>query len=67
MTLSIGGNLPNMPGGGQVGILKVEFNKRARLKPIRKIIDEARQDVQQIKTAFMMNPLSIANFLPLEK
>jgi superfamily I DNA and/or RNA helicase/very-short-patch-repair endonuclease len=57
-------NFPNMQAGGQVGILRMEFNKRSRLKPIRKIIAEAGQAVQQIKPVFMMSPLSIANFLP---
>ncbi|MEO6330289.1 MAG: DUF3320 domain-containing protein [Ginsengibacter sp.] len=57
-------NFPNMQAGGQVGILKTEFNKRARLKSIRKIIQDAGQAVQQIKPVFMMSPLSIANFLP---
>lgn len=57
-------NFPNMQAGGQVGVLRLEFNKRARLKPIRKIIEEAGQAVQQIKPVFMMSPLSIANFLP---
>ena len=57
-------NFPNMQAGGQVGILRLEFNRRSRLKPIRKIIEEAGQAVQQIKPVFMMSPLSIANFLP---
>lgn len=57
-------NFPNMQAGGQVGILRLEFNKRARLKPIRKIMEEAGQAIQQIKPVFMMSPLSIANFLP---
>jgi very-short-patch-repair endonuclease/DNA polymerase III delta prime subunit len=57
-------NFPNMQAGGQVGILRLEFNKRAKLKPIRKIIEEAGQAVQQIKPVFMMSPLSVANFLP---
>jgi very-short-patch-repair endonuclease/DNA polymerase III delta prime subunit len=57
-------NFPNMFAGGQVQVLRTEFNKRARLKPIRKIIEEAGQAVQQIKPVFMMSPLSIANYIP---
>lgn len=57
-------NFPNMHAGGQVGILRYEFNRRAKFKPIRKVIEEAGQAIQQIKPVFMMSPLSIANFLP---
>jgi very-short-patch-repair endonuclease len=57
-------NFPNMQAGGQVGILRYEFNRKARFKPIRKLIEEAGQAIQQIKPVFMMSPLSIANFLP---
>ncbi len=57
-------NVPRMDAGGQVNILKREFNKKARLKPIRKVIEEAGMAIQAIKPVFMMSPLSIANFLP---
>ena len=56
--------VPRTEAGGQVNILKKEFNKKARLKPIRKVIEEAGLAVQAIKPVFMMSPLSIANFLP---
>ena len=57
-------NVPRTDAGGQVNILKREFNKKARHKPIRKLIEEAGLAVQAIKPVFMMSPLSIANFLP---
>ena len=55
--------LPNPEGGGQVRILKGEFNKKARHKPIRLLMQEAGHVIQAIKPVFMMSPLSIANFL----
>jgi very-short-patch-repair endonuclease/DNA polymerase III delta prime subunit len=56
--------LPRLEAGGQVNLLKAEFHKKARLKPIRKIIAEAGLAIQAIKPVFMMSPMSIANFLP---
>ena len=50
--------------GGQVGVLKHEFEKRARFRPIRKLIEEAGNAIQAIKPVFMMSPLSVATFLP---
>jgi very-short-patch-repair endonuclease len=58
-------NMPRVEtAGGQVTILRTEFNKKARHKPIRKLIEEAGLAIQAIKPVFMMSPLSIANFLP---
>ncbi len=56
--------VPRSEAGGQVNILRKEFNKKARLKPIRKVMEEAGLAIQAIKPVFMMSPLSIANFLP---
>jgi very-short-patch-repair endonuclease len=55
--------LPNMEAGGQVRILRGEFNRKARHMPIRKLMQEAGMAIQAIKPVFMMSPLSIANFL----
>jgi len=55
--------LPGWEAGGQVGILRTEFNKKARHLPIRKVLLDAGLAVQAIKPVFMMSPLSIANFL----
>jgi superfamily I DNA and/or RNA helicase len=57
-------NLPNLSAGGQMNILRTEFNKRARHFPIRKLIIDAGNAIQSIKPVFMMSPLSISNFLP---
>ncbi len=56
--------VPRQEAGGQVNVLKSEFNRRARHMPIRKLIKEAGMAIQAIKPVFMMSPLSIANFLP---
>ncbi|SEW53515.1 DUF3320 domain-containing protein [Chitinophaga arvensicola] len=56
--------MPRADAGGQVNILRTEFNKKARHMPIRKLMQEAGLAIQAIKPVFMMSPLSIANFLP---
>jgi very-short-patch-repair endonuclease len=56
--------LPGADAGGQVNTLKREFNKKARFKPIRQVVEEAGTALQAIKPVFMMSPLSIANYLP---
>ena len=40
-----------------------EIQKRSRHKPIRRLITEAGDIVQDLKPVFMMSPLSIANYL----
>lgn len=56
--------MPRLEAGGQVNVLRTEFNKKARHKAIRKLMQEAGLAIQAIKPVFMMSPLSIANFLP---
>ncbi len=56
--------VPKGEAGGQVNILRTEFNKKARHLPIRKLMTEAGMAIQAIKPVFMMSPLSIANYLP---
>jgi len=56
--------LPKGNAGGQVNILKTEFNKKARHMPIRKLVEDAGKAMQAIKPVWMMSPMSIANFLP---
>lgn len=55
--------VPRHEAGGQVNILKGEFNRRARHMPIRKLVQEAGLAIQAIKPVLMMSPMSIANFL----
>lgn len=56
--------IPPLDAGGQVNVLRTEFNKKARHMPIRKLMQAAGLAIQAIKPVFMMSPLSIANFLP---
>ncbi|MBW8686117.1 DUF3320 domain-containing protein [Chitinophaga rhizophila] len=56
--------IPPLEAGGQVNVLRTEFNKKARHMPIRKLMQAAGLAIQAIKPVFMMSPLSIANFLP---
>jgi hypothetical protein len=56
--------LPQGNAGGQVNILKTEFNKKTRHMPIRKLVEEAGKAMQAIKPVWMMSPMSIANYLP---
>ncbi|WP_426667672.1 DUF3320 domain-containing protein [Mucilaginibacter sp. McL0603] len=56
--------LPRLNAGGQVNILKTEFNKKGRHMPIRKLVEEAGKAMQAIKPVWMMSPMSIANFMP---
>ncbi|WP_442587480.1 DUF3320 domain-containing protein [Pedobacter sp. AW31-3R] len=56
-------NIPKPHAGGQVNVLKTEFNKRARHMAIRKLVEEAGAAMQAIKPVWMMSPMSIANFL----
>ena len=56
--------LPRGPGGGQVGVLRREFEKKRRHLPLRKLMTDAGNAILQIKPVFMMSPLSIAKFIP---
>ncbi len=56
--------LPQSNAGGQVNVLRTEFNKKARHMPIRKLVKEAGLAIQAVKPVFMMSPMSIANFIP---
>ena len=57
-------HLPRHDGGGQLGILRREFQKRTRYKPVRVLMMEAGRAIQRIKPVFMMSPLSIAKYIP---
>src|SRR5690606_8587254 len=56
--------VPRQDGGGQINVLKSEFNRKERHMPIRKLMQEAGLAIQAIKPVIMMSPMSIANFLP---
>ena len=56
--------LPVEHAAGQMKILRLEFGKKRRHMPIRKIMAEAGRAVQRIKPVFMMSPLSVATYIP---
>ncbi|MFV2044526.1 MAG: DEAD/DEAH box helicase, partial [Anaerolineales bacterium] len=56
--------IPNRQAAGRLGILRHEFAKKRRHKPIRRLMKETGNVIQVIKPVFMMSPLSIAQFLP---
>ncbi|MCE2398605.1 MAG: IS3 family transposase [Gemmatimonadetes bacterium] len=56
--------LPRYQGGGQLGILKREFQKKTRHMPVRRLMEKAGRAIQCIKPVFMMSPLSIAKYVP---
>ena len=56
--------LPRHHGGGQLGVLRREFQKKRRHLPVRRLMKEAGRAIQTIKPVFMMSPLSIAKYIP---
>ena len=56
--------LPTLGGGGELGVIQREINKKRRHLPIRKLINQAGRGIQAIKPIFMMSPMSVAKYLP---
>lgn len=58
--------LPNHGGVsvGKLGLLNAEFAKKRKQLPIRKLLEQCGQVIQDIKPVFMMSPMSIAQYLP---
>jgi len=50
----------------QLGILQGEMRRKRGLRPIRKLLREAGEIIQELKPCFMMSPLSVAQFLDPE-
>jgi very-short-patch-repair endonuclease len=55
--------LPHHEAGGQLGVLRREFEKKTRHLPIRQLMSKAGNAIQAIKPVFMMGPLSISAYL----
>ena len=55
--------LPRNQGGGQLAVLRRQFEMRRRHLPIRQLLERAGNPIQAIKPVFMMSPLSIAAYL----
>ena len=56
-------SLPQINSGGEVALIRREINKKRRHMPIRQLLLNAGNAVQQIKPVFMMSPMSVASFL----
>ena len=48
----------------QLRFLQREIAKKSRHRPIRRLIAQASEVIQELKPVFMMSPLSIATYLP---
>ena len=55
--------LPRSGGGGQIGILLREFEKKSRHLPVRQLLARAGNAARAIKPVFLMSPLSVASYL----
>ena len=55
--------LPKHDAGGQLRVLRREFEKKTRHLPIRQLMARAGNAIQAIKPVFMMSPMSIAAYL----
>lgn len=49
---------------GQLGYLRMMFERRSKFPAIRKLIENAGTAIQALKPVFLMSPLSVANFIP---
>lgn len=54
----------NDSAGGQLGVLRREFEKKSRHLPVRRLMERAGNAIQAIKPVFMMSPISIAAYIP---
>ena len=57
----------NIDASDELHIIKREYEKKRKHRPIRKLMLDAGNAIQIIKPVFMMSPLSVAEFLPLGK
>ena len=60
------GRFGECPDGCELGLIRRECAKKARQKPIRRLLAEARGVIGRIKPCFLMSPLSVAQYLPAE-
>ena len=52
--------------GSEVGILRVEMQKRKRIKPLRKLFSEIPHVLQALKPCMLMSPISVSTYLKPE-
>ena len=54
------------PEGTELGLLKRECEKKARQKPVRQLLTEIPTLAATLKPCFLMSPLSVAQYLPID-
>ncbi len=55
--------IPRHATGGEMAVLRREFEKKRKHKPIRQLLKEAGTAILAIKPVFMMSPISVAQYL----
>lgn len=60
-------SLPSFNAPGEMELIRREIGKKRRHVPIRRLITEAGNVIQQAKPVFMMSPMSVATYLPQGK
>jgi very-short-patch-repair endonuclease len=55
--------IPRHAAGGEMAVLRREFEKKRKHKPIRQLIKEAGTAILSVKPVFMMSPISVSQYL----
>ncbi|MBI1381113.1 MAG: DUF3320 domain-containing protein [Planctomycetaceae bacterium] len=50
--------------GSELGVLRREAEKKTRHLAVRRLLEQARSQVQRLKPCFLMSPASVAQYLP---
>ncbi|GGL77344.1 hypothetical protein GCM10010095_73100 [Streptomyces anthocyanicus] len=58
------GRRPRSTSTPGAALLKREGEKKSRHKPVRELLEAARDTVSRVKPCFMMSPLTVSRFLP---
>ena len=54
------------PEGTELGMIKRECEKKSRQKAVRQILAESKTLIPALKPCFLMSPLSVAQYLPVD-
>ncbi len=54
------------PDGSELGVVKRECEKKTRQKAVRQILAESKTLIPAMKPCFLMSPLSVAQYLPVD-
>jgi very-short-patch-repair endonuclease/DNA polymerase III delta prime subunit len=57
----------DVPQSSQWGLIKREITKRAKHKPVRRLLEEAPDAITRLAPCLMMSPLSVAQYLPSDQ